>query len=454
MTFLLNLLVYVAFFALLVHLGNKAVPILQRVVSTVKIIGVTLVVRLFLGYLIGIPFFGIANLLRALNGHAVSGGQLAQSLAFELAWFIAVGCLTIPVMKSLKWVGWAAGLFILACVLRVNLPSTSQLLESKIKGLDARVVATLTPDQLMVLLCGDIKQTASGRFQTQGLLLISDYQTEAGKLQSNEEFVSRTKQFRRDMVKLLYLEEEANGSLVVYPKQYLRFRVWPKIAKLAGVFERLLFALVVSLIFGFLVFPHLNKELGEHTKFVSIITFFILIIGSVLLSGTAVGDVLNNIPKFLFGDFSQLLSTRQGMYIFLGGLLGLVFLAAIVYACFKGKTNTIVTLLAVLAVAGILWYNYGPKPAPPPPPPLLKNPCQIYIKGGEPLKAGEVYWVTNVKGTVCSGSLDDVHKPAFKFEEGFRYKNEIATDLNLGMSVLIEKGDAQKVVFKWRKEGW
>lgn len=98
--------------------------------------------------------------------------------------------------------------------------------------------------------------------------------------------------------------------------------------------------------------------------------------------------------------------------------------------------------------------HVSPPPPPPPPPPLLKNPCQIYIKGGEPLKAGEVYWVTKVKGTVCSGSLDDVHKPAFKFEEGFRYKNEIATDLNLGMSVLIEKGDAQKVVFKWRKEGW
>lgn len=363
-SFFLSLLVYVAFFALLVHFGNKAEPILQRAVATAKIVAITLVVRLFLGYVIGIPFFGIANLLRALNGHAVSGGQLAQSLAFELAWFIAVGCLTIPTMKSLKWVGWAAGLFILACILRVNLPSTSQLLESRIKGLDARVVVTLTPDQLMVMLCGDIKNVSTGRFQAQALLLIEDYQKEAGKLQSNEEFVSRTKQFRRDMVKLLYFEEEANGSLVVYPKQYLRFRVWPKIAQLATVFERLLFALVVSLVFGFLVFPRLNKELGEHTKFVSIITFFILIIGSVLLSGTAVGDVLNNIPKFLFGDFSSLLSTRQGVYIFLGGLLGFALLSGIAYACFKGKTNTIVTLLAVLAVAWILWYNYGPKPSP------------------------------------------------------------------------------------------
>lgn len=385
MAFLLNLLVLIVFFALLVHFGNKAEPILQRTVAIAKIIGITLVVRLFLGYVIGIPFFGVANLLRALNGRAVSGGQLAQSLAFELAWFIAVGCLTIPAMKSLRWVGWAAGLFILACVLRVNLPSTSQLLESKIKGLDAMVVATLTPDQLMVMLCGDIKNVSMGRFQAQALLLIEDYQKEAGKLQSNEEFVLRTKQFKRDMVKLLYLEEEANGALVVYPKQYLRFRVWPKIAKLATIFERLLFALVVSLIFGFLIFPRLNPKLGKHTVFVSVITYFIMIIGSVLLSGTAVGDVLNNIPKFLFGDFSTLLSTRQGVYIFLAGVAGLVLVVGVGFACFKGKTN-IWVVIAVVALGAIGWYCFAP---PPPRIPLAMKGYRLVEVPGRDFAAGE-----------------------------------------------------------------
>lgn len=390
MSFLLNLLVYLIFFALLVHFGDKAEPILKRAFFALKVVLITLVVRLFLGFLIGIPFYGIGDLIRELNRHSVSGGQIAQGLAFEFAWIIVVCYFTIESMKKLKWIALAAGLFLLACVLRVSLPSTHQLLASRIRNLDSEIVNRLTPDQFMVMLCGDIEDSTSGRFKTQAFSLVQSYKQEANNTQSNEEFVSLTKQFKRDLTKLLYLEEEAKGSKIVYGKRYLRFRLWPKVAELAGHWERFLLAILFSLIFGYFIFPKIDPRLADYTKATSIITFFVLIIGLTFLSGTPVGNVLNNIPQVCMQDFTKLLSTPQGVYKFLAAIAILIVLAMLIFSKDKDKSigGRIVFLIILFLIVGFFWNKFS-KPAPPPPVPLYKAGYRLIDVPGPLFSSGD-----------------------------------------------------------------